>query len=372
MKLNRLQNAAGFSLVELMVALVLGLLIVGGMVSVFAGNKRSSELNTAIADVQENARFALEQIANDIRMAGYQGCVDVNEANVSVIASAPPTTSLSETAVLGSVVNSVSSWTPAPPAGFDVSNRNGVVGSHVLTLQYGGPQIGRLAEGQRLGGTGDLDSSLPLVVDSPASDPFRIFAGDYAIVANCANAELFSVTGVASGNETVTVSHGTASNDRDDFIQAHGQDDAILAETQVLRFNSNVYYVADSGQTNSSGDVITSLYRQSLPYTSNPPIEMVQGVENMRIAFGVQSPGGLVYVSADDSAFDPTQVEAIQVGLLISSWDRVSDSNDTGVYILAGQAISPPGGSLATTQTHAADQRIRLAFNTTVTIRNRR
>lgn len=64
----------GFSLVELMVALALGLLISAGVVTVFISAKQDYQVQDAISQVQENARFSLEFLAHDIRMAGFSGC----------------------------------------------------------------------------------------------------------------------------------------------------------------------------------------------------------------------------------------------------------------------------------------------------------
>ena len=56
----------GFSLVELMIALVLGLMVIGGVTSVFLSNKQSFRTNTALSQVQENSRIAFELMARDI------------------------------------------------------------------------------------------------------------------------------------------------------------------------------------------------------------------------------------------------------------------------------------------------------------------
>ncbi|WP_027707094.1 PilW family protein [Zooshikella ganghwensis] len=61
----------GLSLIELMIALVLGLLLVAGVIQIFLGTSQTYRLTGDIARVQENARFALDILARDIRMAGY-------------------------------------------------------------------------------------------------------------------------------------------------------------------------------------------------------------------------------------------------------------------------------------------------------------
>jgi type IV pilus assembly protein PilW len=57
-----------------MVAMALGLVIVGGVVSVLMANKRSYRTNEGLAQVQETARTAYELIARDVRQSGTNGC----------------------------------------------------------------------------------------------------------------------------------------------------------------------------------------------------------------------------------------------------------------------------------------------------------
>jgi type IV pilus assembly protein PilW len=85
----RLQR--GFSLVELMVALVIGLLITMAVVSLFITSDQSYKQNEAISKMQENARFAMELISQDLRHAGLLGNIsDTMDVNVDVIAVTPP------------------------------------------------------------------------------------------------------------------------------------------------------------------------------------------------------------------------------------------------------------------------------------------
>jgi type IV pilus assembly protein PilW len=68
------RQQSGFSLVELMLALALGLVVVTGIVQLFVGNSRTYETLTAQARLQENGRFALEFLSQAARSAGYFGC----------------------------------------------------------------------------------------------------------------------------------------------------------------------------------------------------------------------------------------------------------------------------------------------------------
>jgi type IV pilus assembly protein PilW len=64
----------GMSLIELMIAMVIGLVLMAGVISVFVSSKRGYSTNTAVAQIQENARFALGFVTPVVRMAGYAGC----------------------------------------------------------------------------------------------------------------------------------------------------------------------------------------------------------------------------------------------------------------------------------------------------------
>lgn len=66
---------AGFSLVEVLLALSLGLLVVMGGSRVFIAALQSWQAQEVAAGLQEDARFVLQRLARDIRMAGMFGCL---------------------------------------------------------------------------------------------------------------------------------------------------------------------------------------------------------------------------------------------------------------------------------------------------------
>jgi type IV pilus assembly protein PilW len=66
----------GFTLVELMVAMVIGLIATIGIVSLFSGTSRSNKLQEALARLQENGRYATLRMENDFRMGGAQYCTN--------------------------------------------------------------------------------------------------------------------------------------------------------------------------------------------------------------------------------------------------------------------------------------------------------
>ena len=68
-----IKQSQGFSLVELMVAMVVGLIIVSGAFSMHAVSRDAQMANEAQMDKVADARFAMETIAYDLRHAGMWG-----------------------------------------------------------------------------------------------------------------------------------------------------------------------------------------------------------------------------------------------------------------------------------------------------------
>ncbi len=64
----------GLSLVELMVAIAVSGILLAGVGNIYVGNKVSYLVAEESSRMQENARFALNALTKDIRMAGYRGC----------------------------------------------------------------------------------------------------------------------------------------------------------------------------------------------------------------------------------------------------------------------------------------------------------
>lgn len=66
------RSQQGFSLVELMIAVLLGSLITIAAVQLFSTSQRTFQLQQGLIDVQEQGRFALDFMARDLRMMGLR------------------------------------------------------------------------------------------------------------------------------------------------------------------------------------------------------------------------------------------------------------------------------------------------------------
>jgi len=350
----------GFSLVELMIAMLIGLMLMSGIVSVFASSRKSFDLTQEISAIQESARFAMDALTNDIRMAGFQGCAMVDGESAEILANNAPTSKLFDTATRGAEVSG-STWSPIAPAELSVLNPAPVSGSDVLMLQFASPVSYRL----QLPMTG---VGAPIQVTSPN---VGLRVGDLAIISNCASATLFRVSGV---NGTV-ISHAATHNSDGNFQSTYAPGATPATdETHLMKFQYVTYYVGDTGRVNTGGDPIYALFMYDMDAINDPdgePIELIEGVENMQVLYGLRSTGGIVsYVQADDPQFIPSRVHSIQVGLLMASIEGTSDQRDERTYQVLNTEIGPAGGS--SDVTHLDDFRVRMAFNTTVKVRNRR
>jgi len=70
-KENETKNNDGFSIVEMLIAVAIGLIVLAGLVVVFVSQKKAYDVQAQVAEMHQNARAALDMISQDIAMAGY-------------------------------------------------------------------------------------------------------------------------------------------------------------------------------------------------------------------------------------------------------------------------------------------------------------
>jgi type IV pilus assembly protein PilW len=64
----------GLTLMEILVALVIGIFVIGAVIQIFVSSSHINRTQEALSRIQENGRFALEMLAQDVRAAGFLGC----------------------------------------------------------------------------------------------------------------------------------------------------------------------------------------------------------------------------------------------------------------------------------------------------------
>jgi type IV pilus assembly protein PilW len=77
------KGAKGFGLIEIMVALVLGLIVTLGIIQIFAASRGTYLTQNSSARMQEDARFVLSKLMQEIRMTGMYGCLSLD--NITLI-----------------------------------------------------------------------------------------------------------------------------------------------------------------------------------------------------------------------------------------------------------------------------------------------
>src|SRR5665647_3594938 len=77
-------HQVGMTLIEIMIALLIGAFLLGGMLQIFINSKQTYRMQENLSRLQENGRFALDFLAKDIRMAGYWGCLGTSTTNADI------------------------------------------------------------------------------------------------------------------------------------------------------------------------------------------------------------------------------------------------------------------------------------------------
>lgn len=331
------RRCAGLTLVELMIAMVLSLVLMGGVLTIFASGKTTHQLQSGLATVQENGRHALYLLVRDIRGAGFGGCAGIVPTNVNVIANDPPDNISSFTGeeVLWGM-NDVSGANPY----------NAVAGTDVIRVRGAGDSLIGL-----VGNTVPVNANIQTTV---AKGFFE--QDDILMITDCVSTDIFRATTVSQSGTKSTIAHSNSRNTSNFLSKPYGQD------AFVMQFKSNTYFIRDTGRDNAAGDDILSLWGRD--YDDND-LELVDGIEDMQIEYGVDADGnGQVDRFLDAAAVEAggfwANVLAVRIALLVNSVDNANR-----------EAVSYQYVGLTTTPVDASDFRLRQEMTSTVTLRNR-
>jgi type IV pilus assembly protein PilW len=309
-------HATGYSLFELMLALALGLLLAIAIIQLFVSNQATYQLLNAQARLQENARVALEVIASAVRNAGYYGCAPIDGYFANALRGR------GDDIIEFDVTHSVQTVRPdAPFIWFPVTGNAGlpvdVAGDILVTRTIGPPLsvVATMPPGAR-----------PVVASTETSAV--IDDASIVLIADCAQAALFRVSGVATDGSLLTLAYDAGPHG-DPF---HNVPDATLtpaaiaygSDAIVAPVESWFFYVAPSTtDLDASGMPVPALW---LKTGARRPAELIAGVEHLDIAFGVapaHAPPGAQQWLRYEAISQPDRIGAVRVTLTVNSVDAL-------------------------------------------------
>lgn len=406
---NMAKGMRGVTLIELMIALLIGSILVLGLVQVFAASRSAYQLSQGIARNQESSRFAIDFLTRDLRMAGHTGCVndqsllassggvitggnirslflanaDRNANNVAALAfplrfdvaiegfeangTAPGDTSaIPATPVAGVAAD----WTPALPA--ELQGLGALRGSDIVVLRFLSPEESPIT-------TFNADPSVqPNLVYPAASGTLASQGSGLFAIADCRSATVFQASAVPTSTQMNVAATGLNKSNLS-FVSTQDRSLAYKPGSAALfRAESMAYYVALNAQNEPA------LYR--VRWTANNPVatttarvadEMVDGVESMQLLFGrdaVTDPalpplGNIATMDTaatiNASTYGPAaawrRVGAVQVGLLVrNSGERAASAQSADAQAVMEVSMPAPN-----------DGNYRSTYETTVALRNR-
>lgn len=311
----------GINLIEIMVAMTIGLFLVLGATTLYVNSKKSSDVDDDIALLQETARYAMSVIETDIRQANYWGLV--------------------KDAVL--IENRMTSMTP-------IVDNTPCITNYAIDLE-------NYLQGSNNGYTFDTGTTNSLCDPSP---------GAAATDADTLTVRRAATDSVGADNTRYQICSTRQSGSLvGDGICAAQVTDPVLGELHNLIVNT--YYV---DQESSIGDDTPSLRRKMLIAGNTwQDQELIPGIEDMQIQFGWDnSTGGIYtgqavrYVNPDNipTTVPPTgQIVSVRIWLLVRAEKQDGTFTDSNTYQYADRSEYTPNDSYR-----------RLLVSRTIFIRN--
>jgi len=330
----------GFTLIELMVAMTIGLFIIGGIVIAYTSSKQTYRVEEGLSRLQENGRYALETISRDIRMADYNGCYSSTITPVNTLNSSTAFAYNFAVGIEGNEATSGSAWAPTLDTTISGASPPPLGGTDVITV--------RIARG-----TGTSPTS-PFMGDNAASIHVDtgngIMDSDILLISDCSGAAIFQAT---DGNPDTsgTVAHNLGASTPGNATKDLGK--TFKSDAEIMKLETVTYYIAPSALATGNN----SLWRKS---GTKVPEELAEGVDNLQILYGEDTDADLTankYVKANSAGIVMKSVMSVQISLLM----RTTDNNlatKPQQYTYNGATVTP------------TDRRVRKAFTTVVNLRN--
>jgi type IV pilus assembly protein PilW len=296
----------GFTIVELMVGLTIGLLLLTVLSALLVNNSQARvELDRTMQQV-ENGRYAMQLMSSELRLAGYYG-EGATVGTVSAAAALPDpcaTDLVSLKAALPVAIQGYSQVAASPLACLDGANVQ--TGSDVLVIRRAQTEPVALA------------SLVPAL-------PYIQTLGDDMVFDSGANSASFTLTKIGG------------------------------ALAPIHRYTTQIYFVSPcsvpaSGTTCSAGadngNPIPTLKRMELDSGGwSQPVSLVEGIERMRVEYGLDSDGDGApdsYVLTPANAKQWSDVVSTNIGLLARNTRTTPGHVDSKTYRLVTLDIAAP------------------------------
>jgi len=353
------RNQRGLTLVELMIAMAVGVLLLLGVSLLFTQNRQSYRQNEELARIQEHARFAIDELSRDLSMAGFFAEI-VNGG--AVVTHAALAANAAECGPGGG------DWAYDFAGGLldgAVRVEDQVAGGAGAAAQFGCIPGGTAVRPntdvigvRRTGGVPSFWQSLPIGGVAPACD-LTLPAG-----AACQRPVPARGVFVRENSTQVVIYHGSAALDA-----ADPQLSAIPVPYEDWEYSPRVYYVRDVVEPD--GDTVPTLCRQRLDNAVAGVTQfveecMVPGVEDLQIELGIDTNGdgaANAYVTNPD-ADDMRRAVSLRLYLLMRAIDIDVGYTDERTYTLGNTAAGPYQVGPFNDRFH------RRVYTTTVAMRN--
>ncbi len=306
------KSQRGFSLIELMIALVLGLFIIGGVLAVFIGSSASFNSNESLSRVQENGRFALEILAEDVRNTGNKGLcwnsvVDViNTADSDYDADAYD------------LNDPIKGWT-----------NNNDTGTYFYGLLDGYKAGTDLLLVKNAAEASDAVVSADIAkTDTTFNITGGVVPGAIVLLSDAAGCDLFQNTAALNSATMARATGGVTIGNKTVAAQELSHDYSVSSgNVEISRFSSTLYYI---GSGTTTANALRSL---SFDNGVASDEELVEGVTSMSVLYGIVSGAGpALGYSADANGGNWDDVDAVRVTLVVED-DNISQSFSTTVAL---------------------------------------
>lgn len=266
----------GFSLIELLVAMAIGLFLLAGLVTLMANSKKNYLQQDYSARLQENARFAMEFLSYDLRLNGYFGCSnDFVSSDVPPFGGDPALT-LNDTVVPQGVNGSGATPDSVTVAYGEAYDLNDI--SETITIT----QVSSIVATPNVWVVNDIPQDWAI--------------GDLVVASDCGSASLTRITGLVDATNTVTVANNLG--------RVFNPADQTQGPIVVRKLIRDQYAITDPGLSG-----VPVLTRTDVDGNA---VELVEGVENMQ----------LMYRDTASTTYGTTlspDLQATQLGLLVRS-----------------------------------------------------